>query len=67
MRSLFLAGGVVALASFAAPALADTSSREVQSAVDAYLASSKADAGLVGGAGQAGYDGGFWIRGGSFL
>src|SRR5690606_18227363 len=37
------------------------------SAVDAYLASSKADAGLVGGAGQAGYDGGFWIRGGSFL
>ncbi len=67
MRSLFLAGGVLALASFAAPALADTSSREVQSAVDAYLATSKADASLVGGAGQAGYDGGFWIRGGSFL
>ena len=67
MRSLFLAGGVVALASFAAPALADTSSREVQSAVDAYLASSQTDASLVGGAGQAGYDGGFWIRGGSFL
>ncbi|MFO0932197.1 MAG: porin [Planctomycetota bacterium] len=67
MRSLFLAGGALALASFAAPALADTSSREVQSAVDAYLASSKADASLVGGAGQAGYDGGFWIRGGSFL
>ena len=65
--STFLAGGVVALASFAAPALADTSSREVQSAVDAYLAASKADASLVGGAGQAGYDGGFWIRGGSFL
>ncbi|MBL9086246.1 MAG: hypothetical protein JNM10_03820, partial [Planctomycetia bacterium] len=65
--SMFLAGGVLALASFAAPALGDTSSREVQSAVDAYLASSKADASLVGGAGQAGYDGGFWIRGGSFL
>ena len=60
--------GAFALAAFAAPAMADaTSSREVQSAVDAYLASSKADAGLVGGAGQAGYDGGFWIRGGSFL
>ncbi len=67
MRSLFLAGGVLALASFAAPALGDTSSREVQSAVDAYLATAKADASLVGGAGQAGYDGGFWIRGGSFL
>jgi hypothetical protein len=46
------------------------SAREVQSSVDAYLASSKAtgnDASLVGGPGQAGYDGGFWIRGGSFL
>ena len=67
MRSLFLAGGVFALAAFAAPAFGDTSSREVQSAVDAYLATAKADANLVGGAGQAGYDGGFWIRGGSFL
>ncbi len=35
--------------------------------MDAYLASAKADATLVGGAGSAGYDGGFWIRGGSFL
>ncbi len=43
------------------------SARELQSAVDAYLASAKADATLVGGAGSAGYDGGFWIRGGSFL
>ena len=67
MRTSFLAGGVLALASFAAPALGDTSSREVQSAVDAYLASAKADPGLVGGAGQAGYDDGFWIRGGTFL
>ncbi|MFO0932198.1 MAG: porin [Planctomycetota bacterium] len=67
MVSMSLAGGVLALAAFATPALADTSSREVQSAVDAYLATSKADASLVGGAGQAGYDGGFWIRGGSFL
>ena len=60
--------GAFALAAFAAPAMADaTSSREVQSAVDAYLATTKADTSLVGGAGQAGYDGGFWIRGGSFL
>jgi hypothetical protein len=35
--------------------------------VDAYLASAKADASLVAGPGSAGYDGGFWIRGGSFL
>ena len=43
------------------------SARELQSSVDAYLASAKADATLVGGPGSAGYDGGFWIRGGSFL
>ena len=43
------------------------SSRAIQSAVDAYLATAKADASLVGGCGSAGYDGGFWIRGGSFL
>ena len=67
MRTLVLAGGAFALASFAAPALADASSREVQSAVDAYLSTAKADASLVGGPGQAGYDNGFWIRGGSFL
>jgi len=50
------------LAASAAP-----SAREIQSSVDAYLASARADATLVGGAGSAGYDGGFWIRGGSFL
>jgi hypothetical protein len=44
------------------------SARDVQSSVDAYLAtSSTPDASLVGGPGQAGYDGGFWIRGGPFL
>jgi hypothetical protein len=43
------------------------SSREIQSAVDAYLGSARADASLVGGPGAAGYDGGFWIRGGTFL
>ena len=41
------------------------SAREIQSSVDAYLATAKADATLVGGGGSAGYDGGFWIRGGS--
>src|SRR5436190_922996 len=48
-------------------AQAAPSSREVQSAVDAYLATSQPNAALVGGPGSAGYDGGFWIRGGSFL
>src|SRR5204863_9201065 len=81
MRRLLLAAGATVLASFAAPALADcesgtcsletvrpdASDRAVQSSVDAYLASSKPDASLVGGPGQAGYDGGFWSRGGSFL
>jgi len=43
------------------------SAREIQSSVDAYLATAKADATLVGGPGSAGYDGGFWLRGGSFL
>lgn len=43
------------------------SARETQSAVDAYLASAKPDASLVGGPGSAGYDCGFWIRGGCFL
>ena len=69
MRHFLTAAATVVACAWATPAFADTApaSREVQSAVDAYLASSKADAGLVGGAGQAGYDGGFWIRGGSFL
>ncbi len=43
------------------------SAREIQSSVDGYLASARSDASLVGGCGQAGYDGGFWIRGGTFL
>ena len=67
MRHFLTAAATVVACAWASPAFADTSSREVQSAVDAYLASSKADTSLVGGAGQAGYDGGFWIRGGSFL
>src|SRR5436190_1002178 len=47
--------------------LSQPSAREIQSSVDAYLSTAKADASLVGGSGSAGYDGGFWIRGGSFL
>ncbi len=82
MRSLCMAVAAAGLVAGAAPAFADEASsrvettlaaqsapsaREIQSNVDAYLASSKSDATLVGGAGSAGYDGGFWIRGGTFL
>ncbi len=67
-KSLFAAAVIGGAMGFAAPALADgTSVREVRSAVDAYLASAESDASLVGGPGSAGYDGGFWIRGGTFL
>src|SRR5436190_15363886 len=48
-------------------AQAAPSAREIQASVDGYLASAKSDASLVGGCGSAGYDGGFWIRGGTFL
>ncbi|MCB9826117.1 MAG: hypothetical protein H6805_09880 [Planctomycetes bacterium] len=51
----------------AAPALADGSARDVQAALDSYLAHDTADVALVGGPGSAGYDNGFWIRGGDFL
>src|SRR5437762_11377756 len=47
--------------------LAKPSAREIQSSVDAYLATARPDASLVGGPGSAGYDGGFWVRGGAFL
>src|SRR5688572_12530105 len=76
MRHSVLAAAAVAACAWAAPAFADASpasidvapsSREVQKAVDAYLASGKADASLVGGpgGGGAGYDNGFWIGSGS--
>ena len=55
------------LAAVAAPALADGSARDVQAALDSYLAHDTADVALVGGPGSAGYDNGFWIRGGDFL
>ena len=53
---------------FAAPAFADAqpSARDIQAAVDSYLADSNQDANLVGGPGSAGYDQGFWIKGGDF-
>jgi hypothetical protein len=52
----------------AAPALADAqpSARDIQAAVDSYLADSNQDVNLVGGPGSAGYDSGFWIKGGDF-
>jgi hypothetical protein len=52
----------------ASPAVAEEpGARDVQRAVDGYLATSGEDATLVGGPGSAGYDAGFWIRGGDFL
>ena len=52
----------------AVPALAgeQTTARDIEAAVDSYLASAQRDASLVGGQGSAGYDSGFWIRGGDF-
>jgi hypothetical protein len=67
MKPFPLAVALAAAVGFAAPAFADDSSRAIQSSVDAYLGNASADARLVGGPGSAGYDGGFWIRGGSFL
>jgi hypothetical protein len=59
---------ILAAAAAATPAWAgEATARDVQAAVDGYLASSEADAALVGGPGSAGYDAGFWIRGGDFL
>lgn len=61
-----MTAALVAGVAFAAPAHADANSRDIQSAVDSYLAGQSADASLVGGPGSAGYDSGFWIRGGDF-
>lgn len=66
-RILALLGGCLAATAAAPAASADTvapaSTHALQQAVDGYLGAS-ADPLLVGGAGSAGYDGGFWIRGG---
>ena len=60
---------VALLAFVAAPALADTqtSARDIQAALDNYLSTDGVETNLVGGPGSAGYDDGFWIRGGDFL
>jgi hypothetical protein len=61
-------GAAVCLVGFSAPAWAgEPDARDVQAAVDAYLQPADADASLVGGPGSAGYDAGFWVRGGDFL
>ena len=68
MRTMIaMIAAVGLLAVLAGPAKADTTSqRDIQAAMDGYLANQPADASLVGGAGSAGYDAGFWIRGGDF-
>lgn len=60
----------IALVALAVPARAsdtEPSARDIQAAVDAYLTNASQDATLVGGPGSAGYDHGFWIRGGEYL
>ena len=68
-RIAWMAVAVGLFAFVATPALADEqpTARDIQAAVDSYLASATQDATLVGGPGSAGYDAGFWIRGGDFL
>ena len=65
LMALTAMGLVVA---FATPSFAaeQPSARDIQAAVDSYLATSEQDANLVGGPGSAGYDSGFWIKGGDF-
>ena len=67
-RIAMLAVAVGLFALVATPALADEpTARDIQAAVDSYLETAQSDATLVGGPGSAGYDAGFWIRGGDFL
>ena len=69
MKNTIAALVAVGLAAvLATPALADASpsTRDIQSAVDSYLAGSDQDVNLVGGPGSAGYDQGFFIQGGDF-
>jgi hypothetical protein len=64
MKTLIAFVVAVAFLGLAAPTAA---AEDLQRAVDAYLGSAGEDATLVGGPGSAGYDAGFWIRGGDFL
>ncbi len=69
MKRFALAVAAVGLfALVATPAFADNqpTARDIEAAVDSYLATAESDANLVGGPGSAGYDSGFWIRGGDF-
>ncbi len=67
-RIAWMAVVVGSLALVAVPAFANEqpTARELEAAVNNYLATSQQDASLVGGQGSAGYDSGFWIRGGDF-
>jgi len=67
-RFVMAALAVGLMVAFAAPTFAaeQPSAKDIQAAVDSYLANSEQDANLVGGPGSAGYDGGFWIKGGDF-
>lgn len=67
-RFLMALSAVCLVVAMAAPAWADAqpSARDIQAAVDSYLAEGSQDVNLVGGPGSAGYDGGFWIKGGDF-
>ncbi len=67
-RIALVAVAVGLMAWAAAPALADSqpTTADIDTAVSNYLASAQSDASLVGGTGSAGYDSGFWIRGGDF-
>jgi hypothetical protein len=66
LKAALLAAGVLTV--LASPALAaeQATARDIQAAVDSYVASAGQDTSLVGGPGGAGYDRGFWIRGGDF-
>ena len=69
MRTFLGVAVAVGLLAWAAgPAWADAqpSARDIQAAVDSYLANDSQDVNLVGGPGSAGYDSGFWIKGGDF-
>jgi hypothetical protein len=67
MKTLITIAVLGAAVVAAGPAWADgASARDIQAAVDSYVATAESDATLVGGPGSAGYDAGFWIRGGDF-
>lgn len=64
--AIVLAIGVSVAAAVTAHADPQPSARDIQAAVDDYLARTGQDTTLVGGPGGAGYDSGFWISGGKY-